>query len=241
MSTVTNRQFVSEVRSSHHLLQGDNKINDRTILREGRSIAVMLIKQQTDRRRLWSSPNLFTPVHCIQFEQVGLGECCEYTSPKMIAKSIEEIPKIGEGIYGLLVQFVSNPENGIKFIETDPMRYANILKLGLPNNKIYWWIYNRHLYISNPDTVAATLSAFFEEDVPISLRYPGEDCNCKTKPSNANLCKNPLDETFNCPGYLEDTVKKMVSQHLLQTYYNIPIDTTDNNQDETIKNTAKQG
>lgn len=236
---MTNRDFVSQVRATHRLLSSDSKANDRTILNEGRNSSLYLIKQQTDKRKLWQSPNLFTVIPCIQFEEVPLAECCEYTSPLTIAKSKERIPKIAEGIFGLLIQHVSSTELGskraIKLKETTPLRYSNILKLGLKNKDTYYWIYNDHLWITNPDTRLASMAALFEEDVPTSLLYPNEDCGCKP-PVGEDKCKNPLDQPFRCPGFLHSAVIDMVSKRLIQSYFNIPQDQVQEGIDGQTKN-----
>jgi hypothetical protein len=230
----TNREFVSQVRSTHRLLSADSKINDRTILNEGRTFALSLIKQSTDKRKLWSSPNLFTIIPCIEFEETPLAECCDYTSPLTIAKSKQRIPKIAEGIYGLLVQSCTSVDGRVRFKESNPSRYSNILKLNLPNKDIYYWIYNDHLWITNPDTKLASIAALFEEDIPTSLLYPNEDCGCKPA-KGEDKCKNPLDQPFRCPGFLLGTVSDMVSKKLLQTYFNIPQDKKEDGSDSQTK------
>lgn len=235
---MTNRDFVSQVRSTHRLLSSDAKINDRTILREGINASLPLIKQQTDKRKLYQSPNLFAPIPCIEMEEVPLSECCDYTSPLTIAKSKQRIPKIAEGIYGLLIQHVSSVELGsrrtIKLKETTPTRYTNILRLNLKNKDIYYWIYNDHLWITNPDTKLASLAALFETDIPNILLYPNEDCGCKP-PAGEDKCKNPLDQPFKCPGFLHNAVIDLVSKRLLQTYFGIVNDVKENGKDEQVK------
>lgn len=238
---MTNRQAISEIRSTHRLLSADGKINDRTILREAIGVNLLFVRQQTDKRRLWASPNLFTQIPCIEFEKVSIGECCEFVSDKYIAKSVQEIPKIAEGIYGLLVQMVANPERSKVFVQLTPREYINVVELGLEGMSVYWWIWNKHLYISNPDTEIATLSAFFEEDVPNSLLYPEPDCPCQNPVKEEDLCKNPLDNEFKHPGYLIDAIKDKVSKTLLEKYFNIPQDNTNDNKDDQARNNIKQG
>lgn len=231
---MTHREFISQIRSTHRLLSSDNKVNDRTILREGKNITLTLVKQQTDKRKLFSSPNLFTPVPCLQFEEAPISECCDYNGTLKAAKSILPIPKIAEGIYGPLIQAVSNPNAGT-FKQITPWRYANILKLGLKNQDTFYWIFNDHLWITNPDTKQADLSAFFEQDVPTSMLYPNEDCGCKPK-TGANRCENPLDQPFRCPGYLISTVSDMVSKKLLSTYHQLTQDNPGDGVDNQTKN-----
>lgn len=230
----TNREFVSQIRATHRLLNQDSKINDRTILNEGRNASLYLIKQQTDRRRLFQSPNLFTVIPCIEFEEVPLAECCDYTSPLTIAKSKQRIPKIAEGSFGLLIQGCSSVDSRTKFKETTPLRYSNILKLNLKSKDVYYWIYNDHLWITNPDTKLASLAALFETDIPNILLYPNEGCGCKP-PAGEDKCKNPLDQPFKCPGFLHNAVIDLVSKRLLQTYFGIVNDVKENGKDEQVK------
>ena len=229
---MTRRQFISDVRSIHRLLSGDSLINNRVIDSESRTCSILLIKQQTDKRKLFQSPNLFTSLPCLEMEPASLGECCEYTSPCMVSKSVEKIPLIGEGVFGLLVQTVAGVDNKKFYKETTARRYSNILKLKLKTIDLYFWIYNEHLYVSSEDIKRVNLTAFFEEDVPVNLLLPGKDCDCKTPPTNLELCANPLDREFKCPGYLLQQVKEIVSKKLLATYFVLPTDNTSDNKDD---------
>lgn len=228
------RQTVSDIRSINKLLSSDALITDRFIYQEAWTTNLQFIKQQTNKRLLFQSSNIFTSVPCLQMTTVPIGECCDYTSECNVSKSVEQIPRIAEGVFGSLVQRVSSIDNLFNFRESTARRYANILQLGLPKYNGYFWIYNNHLYTSNPDVQTVNLIAFFEEKVPNTLLYPS-DCDCKPKPSLEDRCKNPLDEEFRCPGYLFDAVKTTVSQKLLRSYFNLAEDKTSDNRDDTSK------
>lgn len=229
---MTNRDFVSEIRSMSKLLSSDNLLNDRSILREGKSSASLLIKRETDRRKLFQSPNLFTVIPCLEMTEVPLAECCDYTSEETISRSKEKLPKIGEGIFGLLIQQVSSVDGLKKFNESTPMRYANLRKLKLPTKNIYFWIYNNYLYVTNEDTKAVRMTAYFEDTVPNNILFP--NCDCQTITSE-DPCISDLDKDFNVPGYLVEAVKGMTYKKLLETYFNIPVDKTDDDKDEQSK------
>lgn len=233
---MTRRQFISDVRSVHRLLSGDALINNRVIDSESRTCSLLLIKQQTDKRRLFQSPNLFTPLPCLEMEPVPLSECCEFTSPCTVSRSVEEIPLIAEGVFGLLVQSVSGIDNKKFYKETTARRYSNILKLGKRVPGLYFWMYNKRLYVSSEDIKRVNLTAFFEEDVPVNLLYPGADCDCKDQPTTEQLCSNPLDREFKCPGYLLQSVKEIVSKKLLGTYFSVPQDASSDNKDDQVVN-----
>jgi hypothetical protein len=225
----TNREVISRVRSKHRLLSADNQLSDRAILAELRSKAALLIKRETNLRKLWNSPNLFTTLSCVSMEPVDMSECCDYTGFKKVARSKKKLPRISEGTFGLIVQGVYNVIGSKKFIETNPNRYANVLKLGLSDNNTYYWILNDYLYVSKPDIETVRMIAYFDEEVPKDLME--EDCDCGPGKKKAD-CTNPLDNGFKCPSYLEDAAVTMASQELLNTYFNVPQDKTTNQLDE---------
>lgn len=233
MSTL--RDEVSSVRSMNKLLSSDSRISDRVIAAELQSTAMLLIKRETDRRKLWATSNLFTLLPCVKLHSVPISECCEFQSEKQVAKSVEKLPKIAEGNYGYLIQGVFSTQLTRKLNEVTPFRYVNILKLGLPTNEVYYWVQNGYLYLSDPDVEVVALSAYFEETVPASLLFPTEDCGCTAKKNNPeDFCKNPLDLEFKCPGYLLKSVRDITTETLLKTYFKIPLDHTSDNKDDQV-------
>ena len=230
---MTGRDFVSQVRAMSKLLSSDALITDRVILHEGKDAANLMVKQALDKRKLWQSPNLFAYLPCLEMEKAPLSECCEYTSGE-VAKSKKKLPQIGEGIWGMAIQGVFGLDNQKRFKEVTPMRYANILKLKLNTPDVYYWIINNHLYVSNPNTAAVNMFAYFIDILTADLLFPGEDCDCKPKPA-VDLCTNPLDLPFNFPGDKVTDLKNMVYKSLMTTYFQLPTDKTSNNLDETSK------
>ena len=171
-------------------------------------------------------------------QPASLGECCEFSSPYLVAKSVKKIPKIAEGNYGLLVQKCGSVDTLYSFKETVARRFANTLQLGIKKKEHFFWVFNGHLYVSNPDIEAVNLSAYFEDDVPNDLLCP-KDCDCVY--NDCDPCTNPLDLEFKCPGYLEFQIKDLVVKRLLQTYFSIPQDNASDNLDGQAKNNIKQG
>lgn len=226
-TTTTVRDVVSRVRSMNKLLSSDNLITDRAIAKELKSSALDLIKRETNLRRLWQSPNLFTAIHCIEMEKVSLSECCDYKSPCSIRKSVKKIPRIAEGIFGVLVQGVFNVDNSESFKFSTPQRYSNILKLKLKGRNAFFWIQNEHLYISDENVERVNLFAFFEGDVNEA------DLNECLDKEEATPCLNPLDSEFKCPGYLTDAVVKIVHKLLMDTYFRHIQDYTSDGKDDS--------
>lgn len=232
MSTV--RDAISRVRTTNKLLSSDNIISDRAIAAELKSKAIMLIRRETNLRRLWSTSTIFNEIPCLEMEQVPLAECCEYKSDRVIARSKHKLPKISEGIYGYLIQWVMNVEKRVRFDEMSINRYVNYLKMDPNVRKAVFWLDNRFLYVSDPDAEVVSISAYFEDDIPKYLLFP--ECKCNSKKPPYDECKNPLDLQFKCPGYLEDNCVSMTSKYLVETYFRIEPDKTSNERDdETVK------
>lgn len=227
---MTNRQAVSDLRSSNKMISSDSTLTNRAILSLLQTTSMLLIKQQTDRRKLFQSPNLFTVVNCLKMKQVPMAECCEYQSEEKISRSVEKLPKIGDAIFGLLIQYVNSVDNSTIFVESTTRRFSNLMKLGRRLNKKYYWMYNGYLYVSNEDTKAVNISAFFEEEVPTRILCP-DDCDCGPSFS-CDPCANPLDREYKCPGYLQQSVRTMVEKELLSVYFNVPKDVTSDNKDD---------
>jgi len=85
MTTI--RDGISRVRSMNKLVSQDNLISDRMIRDEILSSSSLLIKRETNLRRLWNSQNLFSNIKCLKMTDVPLSECCDYVSPCNISVS----------------------------------------------------------------------------------------------------------------------------------------------------------
>ena len=233
----TLRKLVSDVRSVHKLLSTDSLITDRVIASEIKNNSLLLIKRETNLRKLWATNTLFTTIPCLEMVEVPISECCEYVDDKTIARSRYKLPRISEGNYQYVIQGVYsiNAMGGMgkKLKEITINRYVNLLKLPIIKNEEYYWIMDGYLYISNPLLQAIRISAFFEQDVPNEIMFP--ECGCGTpQPTDEEWCKNPLDKPYALPGYLEKQVLELTSQKLLSTYFKINDDKTSDNKDDQV-------
>jgi hypothetical protein len=223
----TGRKLVSDVRSLHKLLSTDSLITDRAIYSEIRNNTLLLVKRETNLRKLWATDTLFTTIPCLEMIEVSISECCDYVDPCSVGRSKYKIPRISEGNYQYVIQGVYsiNAMNGrgSKLKEITVNRYINLLKLPIIKKEQYFWISNGYLYVNNPLLQAIRLVAFFEEDVTNDIMYP--ECGCGTaEVSVEDWCMNPLDKEFALPGYLEKQVLELTSQKLLNTYFRIKTD-----------------
>jgi hypothetical protein len=223
----TLRKLVSDVRSVHKILSTDSLITDRAIASEIRNNALLLIKRETNLRKLWATDTLFTTIPCLEMIEVSISECCNYVDPCSISRTKFKLPRISEGNYQYVIQGVYsiNAMSGLgkKLKEITINRYINLLKLPIIKKEEYYWISNGYLYVNNPLLKAIRFVALFEEDVENEIMYP--ECGCGTPEyTTEEICKNPLDKEFPLPGYLEQQTLELTSKKLLSTYFNLKTD-----------------
>ena len=220
------------------MISSDSLITDRVLAAEIKNASFLLIKRETNLRKLWATDTIFTPIQCLEMQEVPISECCDYVDPCTVSRTKLKLPRISEGNYQYLIQGVwsINAMGGKakKFKEITINRYINLLKLPVIKKDPYYWIVDDYLYANDPYLKAIRISACFEEDVPNEIMY--SEC-CGQTVSDEEWCKNPLDKQFNLPGYLEKQVLELVSQKLLGTYYRIKSDITSENIDGQAPNT----
>lgn len=237
----TGRKLVSDVRSMHKILSTDALITDRAILSEVRNNSLLLIKRETNLRKLWATDTLFTTLPCLEMIEVPLAECCGYEDPCTIARSKHKLPDIAEGNYQYVIQGVYSINalggGGTKLKEITINRYMNLLGLAIAKNDIYYMIINNYLYVTSPSIQAVRLAALFTEDVPNEILYPA--CCCGEETPSPDLCINPLDKEFPLPGYLEKQVLELTSQKLLNTYFSLKSDISAEGLDGQAPNVPK--
>jgi hypothetical protein len=224
----TLRDLISTVRTSHKLLSSDSSLTDRAIAAEIKTATFLLIKRETNQRKLWATDTLFTTIPCLELLEVPVSECCDYVDDCTIARTKIKLPRISEGNYQYLIQGVYSINalggKGKKLKEITVNRYLNLLKLPIIKKEAYYFIVNDYLYVTNPLLQAIRISAFFEDEVPNTVMFA--DCNCGSDVSDTEYCTNPLDRKFGLPGYLKKQVLDLTSQRLLSTYFNVKSDIT---------------
>jgi hypothetical protein len=223
----------------HKLLSTDNLITDRAVMSEIRNNAFLLIKRETNLRKLWATDTVFTTIPCLEMVEVPISECCDYADPCTVARTKFKLPRITEGNYQYVIQGVYSINamsgQGKKLKEITINRYVNLLKLPIIKKEEYYWISNGYLYVNNPLLKAIRLVALFEEDVPNEIMYP--ECGCGTPEyTTEQLCMNPLDKESPVPGYLEKQVLELTSQKLLSTYFRLKTDITSDGVDGQAPN-----
>ena len=175
----TLRNLVSTIRGEYKLLSTDVLLTDRLIASEIRKCTFLLVKRETNLRKLWNTDTIFSTIPCLQMKEVSITECFDYQDSCTIARSVLKIPRIAEGNYQYVIQGVY-PINALggrsrKLIATTVNRYANSLRLPVRKNENYFFISNDYLYVTDPLIEKVRMVAFFTDDIPNELMYP--DCD----------------------------------------------------------------
>ena len=226
MSTL--RKLISNVRSMNRLLSTDTMVSDRAIASDIIFNSLLLIKRETNLRKLWATDTLFTTIPCLEMVEVPISDCAAYADPLTIARSKNKMPKIAEGTYNYVIQGVYSINvlggTGKKLKEITINRYLNLLKLPAKKNEEYFWINDDYLYVTSSFVERVRITALFENGVPNDIMYPAEGCT-GGEVSLDDYCMNPLDRPFYLPGYLEKQALQLTNQTLRNSYFLIPEDT----------------
>src|SRR5690606_32827152 len=162
--------------------------------------SLVLIKRETNLRKLWATDTLFTTIPCLEMIEVPISDCCEFSEDVTIARSKFKIPKIEEGNYNYLIQGVYSINvlggSGKKLKEITINRYLNLLRLKMLKNEEYFWINNDYLYVTSSMVKKVRLAALFGDPIPNDILFP-QDCDCASQTSSLDdYCMNPLDRKF---------------------------------------------
>ena len=237
----TFRNVISDVRGMHRILSTDAMITDRVIASEVINNSLLLIKRETNLRKLWATDTVFTTIPCLEMQEVPITECCVYHSEEVISRSKFRIPKIAEGNYQYVIQGVYSINalggKGTKLKEITVNRYMNLINLKLKKTESYFWISDDYIYCTNPDVTLLRLAALFERTLPNYILFP--ECSCGDSGTDLDeYCKNPLDREFYLPGYLRKQVLELTAKSLRESYFNIQQDISSEGIDGQAKNTS---
>jgi len=211
----------------HRILSTDAMITDRAIVSEIKRVGLLLIKRETNLRKLWATDTLFTTIPCLEMIEVPITDCGDYSENLLIARSKHKLPRMAEGNYNYVIQGVYSINvlggTGKRLKEITINRYLNLLKLPAKKNEEYFWINNDYLYVSSSFVDKIRISALFTEDIPNEIMYPEMVCSGPNFDLE-DYCMNPLDKKSYIPGYLEKQVMELASETLRKTYFSIQQD-----------------
>lgn len=205
-------EFISQIRTSNKWLFDDDLITDRHIFNVGRRAALMLIKQEVNKRRLLNSDNIFTSLECENLEMVDATECGIDSNNKV--RRSQRLPELEEGIFGYTIQGVFNLINSEEIYPTTVREHINTSKLRFKADKLTYIIKDRMIYVMDKDIECINIYIYLPDNT-----------------SQLSDCQSMYDGEIKIPGYLEKGFYDTVNQELINMH-KVMGDMNDNNVDK---------
>ena len=205
---MTNSEAVSKILNSFKLLNKDEHISRRYVLRLLRDVSKSLIAQKLLDRTLSEEQNLYTRIPCFEFEKVDIIRCpiLEFRTCKTLMKGKKPLPELIYSRNGNSIKEVVSLDGGQELTITTPDKYRRDKKRRYKSEDEICIYVDSENYPYIPDheirTLDVTLLTMNTEDA--------EGCN-------TDECKNAWDYPFIVPHKLEDVVFKEALQIISNT------------------------
>lgn len=212
-----NKQFVSEVVNDLRALNIDDRISSRYILSKARGFVELYIKRENDQRRLYDYDNIWLTVPCVEMVPSNDVECCGIVIPKCRnwMKSKEPIPELYLTVFGPCVRDVRSIRGDIEFYKSTPRDFEKAMKRRYIDHSVkYYWLENGHLVTPDTENSLVDITGFWKDRKKAKAL---SSCPQGCDPEDV-ICNMPMDEEFDCPGYLEAQVKQDTVANLFNFY-----------------------
>jgi len=195
------KEFIAQVKEDLNSLAFDDYVPDEYIYEKAMNIFDLIIKRESDGRKLWSDSKIFTIIKCFEMEETSATFCGESLSCSTINKSVSPLPLTYNGSTLQITDIFGN----FIYKESSPSKYNISVNRGVPVRGGFYWIENGYLVIPG-------------ESVPnVQLRLI-------TKSYKQTECQSMLDVQFSIPDYLQSAVVDATVKKILETRKRIPID-----------------
>jgi len=153
---MTVREIVALVRNELNSITLDDRISNRFIFNKIITYTDIILKRESDTRRLFNSTNLFTRIDCFDLKETSV-ECSNIRLPKCktFMRSVLPLPNFYSSIYGNLL-IIETIDGSNRFEQTTPENYKNISNREFKPKNGYYWINNNYLIL--PDSEVETVS-----------------------------------------------------------------------------------
>lgn len=200
---LSNRQIISQVRNKLGGNRLDDRISNRTIISSLLNFAALLIRRDSENRKLFSNSTMIV-LDCIEMEEIDSNSnCLGIVVPKcrILKKSIEKLPEFFISNFSQPLIQVSSIDESTQFSPTTSYIYAQSLNREFVKraNK-YFWIEDGYLVIPNEDVELLKVKGYFK--------------NYTTPVESNGVCKTILDGMWNIPDYLTADVVKLATEDL---------------------------
>ena len=223
---MTNRELVSRVVNNLRLLNKDQHISRRFILRTAKNKAKFYIAQKLHDRTLYKEDTLYKTIKCFQLKRDDVIKCdiVEFRRCSNLMKSIKKLPETVFSRFGASIVSITSVGGEIDFTPITIQKYglqrkrlfSNLVK---PN---YYYIQDGYLYL--PDSEVELVNIIL---LPVSLDEVDEASGCKDSDA-CDGCKEGWDYEFNCPDKLLEVVIQETLREIASYYKAVPVDENPN-------------
>lgn len=202
---LSNRKIISLVREKLGAIRLDDRISNQTILNTLLHFAALLMRRDSENRKLFSNATMIVLPDCIEMEEIDSScNCLGIVIPKcrILKKSVNKLPDFFISNFSQPLIQVSSVDESTQFIPTTSYIYAQSLNREFVrrSNK-YFWIEDGYLIIANEDIEAVKVKGYFKNYIE-SFEKTG-------------VCKTLLDGVWNVPDYLNADIIQLTKNDLL--------------------------
>lgn len=203
-----NKTIVSKITNTLKMNNRDERISRRYILSLLKQTAQQLISGKLMDRTLSSELNLYTDIHCYDFERQTTVDCplIEFRRCDVLMKSIKPLPKLIFSRLGASIKEVTSLDGNFRFTFVDKAQYQRNKKRQVSlKNEVYIYLgSDNHLYIPDRE--------IYSVDLSILTMYPEDAPECSS--CEKDDCVDKMDAEFKCPDKLLDVVLAQTLQVL---------------------------
>lgn len=203
-----NSEIVSKITNALKNNNRDDRISRRFILNLLKISAQQLISNKLLDRTISSEMNLYTDIHCYDFEKQDIVNCpmIEFRKCDILMKSKNPLPKLVFSRLGASIKEVVSLDGNFRFTFIDKSQYQRNKKRQTKlKGEVYIYLgSDNHLYI--PDNEIQSV------DLTVLTMYPEDVSECSS--CAEDLCLNNWNNLFICPDKLLDVVLNQTLQIL---------------------------
>lgn len=206
---MTIREFVSIVKENLNSVSLDDTLSNEHIYWVGVNVAKLLIKRETESRKIFKNTSLFKRI-CVPMKEVSGNDCGISFPCNKIMRSEKQLPKGFLTNFGsLLLVFNINRDKDYK--EMSVTAYKNLKNQKYKSRSTgYFWIENDYLYVPDSEVEMLYVLGLFTDPEEL-LAFEGATCG------------KILDLPFPAPDYFYDVITDLTVQKI-SNKKRIPLD-----------------
>lgn len=221
---MTNKEAVSKIINSFKLLNKDERVSRRYVLRLLRGASKNLISQKLLDRTISEEQNLYSKIECFEFEKVDVVSCpiLEFRKCDTLMRSKKPLPELVFSRNGASIKEVVSVDDLTEVYLTTPDQYRRDRK------RRYYHSIDTYIYIDTDNYAYIVDKAIYAVNITI-LTIKTDEVEEASSCSDNISCKSGWEYEFIVPDKLEDTIFKEVLQILSSPYLARRADQNPNN------------